>query len=92
MIKFKLVIKDSVSGEEVREVEIDEQIEAYAKDKSYDILLAETQDLHNGDYTGELYRWMPNIRQWNAVEAPVIACNVKDGVSELIVKRVDHHA
>ena len=90
MGKFKLVIKDVVSGEVVKEVEIDESIEQYAKDKAYDVLLAETNDLPDGEYTGELYRWMPNIEQWVEVGAPVIACEVKDGEPTLTVDRIDY--
>lgn len=87
MAKFKLTIKEAVSGNVVKEVDFDEQIQADAKNRFYDILLEEAANQVDGEYTGELSRWMPAKEQWDEVRAPVISCEVIDGKSVLTVRR-----
>ena len=87
MAKFKLIIKDSIGGDVVKEVEFEELIQAEAKNKFYDIFLDEATILTDGEYTGELFRWSPSKEQWDEVGAPVIACDVRAGKSELTVQR-----
>lgn len=89
MAKFKLTIKNAISGDLVTEVEFDEQIQAEAKNRFYDIFLEETAKLANGEYIGVLTRWMPSSKEWDEVGAPVISCEVSDNKSELTVQRID---
>ena len=86
MVKFKLT-KEAVSGDVVKEVEFDEQIQAEAKNRFYDILLYEAANLVDGEYTGELSRLMSAKEHWDEVGAPVISCEVKEGKSSLTVRR-----
>lgn len=89
MGKYKLVIKNAISGEEATPIEFEEKIQEEAKAKSYRILLNETAQYADGEYTGELYRKNAIMTKWEEVNgAPMIACKVESGKAKLTVDRV----
>lgn len=89
MGKYKLVIAKAIGGDEVRSVEFQEKIQEEAKTKIYKMLLKETSNFNDGEYTGRLFRKNDILDDWEEVSGtPMIACKVESSKASLTVKRV----
>ena len=88
MGKYKIEIKNAISGAGMPTVEFEEKIEEEAKAKSYRLFLNSAKSYPDGEYVAGLYRKNKLRSNYEKVSAPMISCIVNDGESSLTVERV----